>query len=207
MERNSKRRSEKSGTRKVVRMRPGAKSIVLGVTGSIAAYKSAELTSLLIKQGHEVFIVMTQDAMEFITPLTLQTLSKNPVTTSFFDEKENWRPGHIELADRANLLLIAPATAHIISELSHGLASHPLAAIALATRAPILVAPAMNGKMWEHPATKENVEKLKSRGVEFIGPEEGMLACGYEGLGRLWKIDDIAFRAEFLLARQDNLIA
>jgi phosphopantothenoylcysteine decarboxylase len=207
MERNSKRRSEKSGTRKVVRMRPGAKSIVLGVTGSIAAYKSAELTSLLIKQGHEVFVVMTQDAMEFITPLTLQTLSKNPVTTSFFDEKENWRPGHIELADRANLLLIAPATAHIISELSHGLASHPLAAIALATRAPILVAPAMNGKMWEHPATKENVEKLKSRGVEFIGPEEGMLACGYEGLGRLWKIDDIAFRAEFLLARQDNLIA
>jgi phosphopantothenoylcysteine decarboxylase len=207
MERNSKRRSEKSGTRKVVRMRPGAKSIVLGVTGSIAAYKSAELTSLLIKQGHEVFVVMTQDAMEFITSLTLQTLSKNPVTTSFFDEKENWRPGHIELADRANLLLIAPATAHIISELSHGLASHPLAAIALATRAPILVAPAMNGKMWEHPATKENVEKLKSRGVEFIGPEEGMLACGYEGLGRLWKIDDIAFRAEFLLARQDNLIA
>jgi phosphopantothenoylcysteine decarboxylase len=207
MERDSKRRSEKSGTRKVVRMRPGAKSIVLGVTGSIAAYKSAELTSLLIKQGHEVFVVMTQDAMEFITPLTLQTLSKNPVTTSFFDEKENWRPGHIELADRANLLLIAPATANIISELSHGLASHPLAAIALATRAPILLAPAMNGKMWEHPATKENVEKLKSRGVEFIGPEEGMLACGYEGLGRLWKIDDIAFRAEFLLARQDNLIA
>jgi phosphopantothenoylcysteine decarboxylase len=207
MERDSKRRSEKSGTRKVVHTRPGAKSIVLGVTGSIAAYKSAELTSLLIKQGHEVFVVMTQDAMEFITPLTLQTLSKNPVTTSFFDEKENWRPGHIELADRANLLLVAPATAHIISELSHGLANHPLAAIALATRAPTLVAPAMNGKMWEHPATKENVERLKSRGVEFIGPEEGMLACGYEGLGRLWKIDDIAFRAEFLLARQDNLIA
>jgi phosphopantothenoylcysteine decarboxylase len=207
MERNSKRRSEKSGTRKVVRMRTGAKSIVLGVTGSIAAYKSAELTSLLVKQGHEVFAVMTQDAIEFIAPLTLQTLSKNPVTTGFFDEKENWRPGHIEMADRANLLLIAPATANIISELAHGLAGHPLAAIALATRAPILIAPAMNGKMWEHPATKENVEKLKSRGVEFIGPEEGMLACGYEGLGRLWKIDDIFFRAEFLLARQDNLIA
>src|SRR5437016_3588662 len=199
MERDSKRRSEKSGgTRKVVRMRPGAKSIVLGVTGSIAAYKSAELTSLLTKQGYEVFVVMTQDAMEFITPLTLQTLSKNPVMTSFFDEKENWRPGHIELADRANLLLIAPATAHIISELSHGLASHPLAAIALATRAPILIAPAMNGKMRSHPATNENVETLKSRGVEFIGPEEGMLACGYEGIGRLWKVNDIAFRAEFL---------
>jgi phosphopantothenoylcysteine decarboxylase len=147
---------------------------VLGVTGSIAAYKSAELTSLLVKQGHTVFAVMTKDATEFITPLTLQTLSKNPVMTSFYDEKEIWRPGHIELADRANLFLIAPA---------------------------------MNGKMWEHHATQENVEKLKSRGVEFIGPEEGMLACGYEGVGRLWKVDEIAFRAEFLLARQENLIA
>ena len=183
------------------------KCVVLGVTGSIAAYKSAELARLLAKQGHDVFVVMTRDAAEFITPLTLQTLSKNPVTTSFFDEKENWRPGHIELADRANLLLIAPATANVMAELAHGLASHPLAAIALATRAPILIAPAMNGKMWEHPATQQNAETLKERGVEFIGPEDGMLACGYEGVGRLWKVDDIAFRAEFLLARQDNLIA
>jgi phosphopantothenoylcysteine decarboxylase len=183
------------------------KCVILGVTGSIAAYKSAELASLLVKQGHEVFVVMTKDAAEFITPLTLQTLSKNPVTTSFYDEKENWRPGHIDLADRASLVLIAPATANIIAELAHGLAGHPLAAIALATRSPILVAPAMNGKMWEHPATKENVKKLKSRGVEFIGPEAGMLACGYEGLGRLWKVDDIAFRAEFLVARQKKLIA
>ena len=204
MDKISKR---KNGARKVVRIRPGAKSIVLGVTGSIAAYKSAELASLLVKQGHDVFVVMTHDATEFITPLTLQTLSKNPVTTSFYDEKENWRPGHIQLADRANLLLIAPATANVIAELAHGLASHPLAAIALATRAPILIAPAMNGKMWENAATQENVATLKSRGADFIGPEEGMLACGYEGLGRLWKVDDIAFRAEFLLARQDNLIA
>jgi phosphopantothenoylcysteine decarboxylase len=207
MERDSKRRSERSSTRKVVRLRSTTKSIVLGVTGSIAAYKSAELASLLVKQGHQVFVVMTQEAIEFISPLTLRTLSKNPVTTSFFDEKESWQPGHIELADRANLLLIAPATAHIIAELAQGLANHPLAAIALATRAPVLLAPAMNGKMWSHPATLENVEKLKSRGVEFIGPEEGMLACGYEGLGRLWKVEDIAFRAEFLLARQENLIA
>src|SRR5467141_78760 len=207
MEKNSNRKLEKTSARKVVRIAAGKKSIVLGVTGSIAAYKSAELASLLVKQGHEVFVVMTQDATEFISSLTLQTLSKNPVTTSFFDEKENWRPGHIELADRANLLLIAPATAHIIAELAHGLAGHPLAAIALATRAPILIAPAMNGKMWDNPATKENVETLKARGVEFIGPEEGMLACGYEGLGRLWKVDDIAFRAQFLLDRQENLIA
>jgi phosphopantothenoylcysteine decarboxylase len=188
--------------------RTGAKKcVVLGVTGSIAAYKSAELASLLVKQGHDVFVVMTHDATEFITPLTLQTLSKNPVTTSFFDEKENWRPGHIELADKADLLLVAPATAHVIAELAHGLASHPLAAIALATRAPILMAPAMNGKMWDHPATQANVELLKERGVEFVGPEAGMLACGYEGTGRLWKVDDIAFRAEFFLARKDKLIA
>ena len=183
------------------------RSVVLGVTGSIAAYKSAELASLLVKQGHHVHVVMTKDATEFITPLTLQTLSKNPVTTSFYDEKENWRPGHIALADQADLLLIAPATAHIIAELAHGLAGHPLAAIALAIRAPILIAPAMNGKMWEHPATKENVATLGARGVEFIGPEAGMLACGYEGIGRLWKVDEIAFQAEFLLASQENLIA
>lgn len=183
------------------------KTVVLGVTGSIAAYKSAELASLLVKQGHDVFVVMTRDATEFITPLTLQTLSKNPVMTSFYDEKDNWRPGHIQLADRASLLLIAPATANVIAELAHGLASHPMTAIALATRAPILIAPAMNGKMWEHDATQENVATLRSRGVEFIGPEAGMLACGYEGVGRLWKVDDIAFRAEFLLRSQDNLIA
>ena len=178
----------------------GRKSVVLGVTGSIAAYKSAELASLLVKQGHEVFAVMTQDATEFISPLTLQTLSKNPVMTSFFDEKESWRPGHIELADRANLLLIAPATAHIIAELAQGLAGHPLAAIALATRAPILIAPAMNGKMWLHAATQQNVATLKSRGAEFIGPEEGLLSCGYEGLGRLWPVDQVANRALQLVA-------
>src|SRR4051795_6780616 len=159
---NSKRKREKPLARSILRPRSQAKSIVLGVTGSIAAYKSAELASLLVKQGHDVFVVMTKDATEFITPLTLQTLSKNPVTTSFFDEKENWRPGHIELADRANLLLIAPATANIIAELSNGFAAHPLAAIALATKATILLAPAMNGKMWEHPATQDNVGKLKS---------------------------------------------
>ncbi|CAN5464244.1 hypothetical protein BH20VER3_BH20VER3_12390 [soil metagenome] len=188
-------------------MKKKKRSVVLGVAGSIAAYKAAELASLLVKQGHDVFVVMTRDATEFITPLTLQTLSQNPVTTSFYDEKESWHPGHIALADRADLLLVAPATAHIIGELAHGLAGHPLAAIALATRAPILLAPAMNGKMWEHPATQENVATLGARGVEFIGPEAGLLACGYEGLGRLWKVDEIAFRAEFLLARQDNLIA
>src|SRR6201982_1531605 len=165
-ETSSRRKLEKASSRQLLPLPAAKKSVVLGVTGSIAAYKSAELASLLVKQGHQVFAVMTHDATEFITPLTLQTLSKNPGMTSFFDEKENWRPGHIELADRANLLLIAPATGNIIAELAHGLAGNPLAAIALATRAPILIAPAMNGKMWSHPTTVENVEKLKSRAVD-----------------------------------------
>src|SRR5256886_5549822 len=147
MKRNSNRRPEKTAGRKVVRLRGAGKTIVLGVTGSIAAYKSAELASLLVKQGHQVFAVMTHDATEFITPLTLQTLSKNPVMTSFFDEKENWRPGHIELADRANLLLIAPATANTNAELAHGLTNHPRPAFPLATRAPTLIAPALTGKI------------------------------------------------------------
>ena len=174
-------------------------TIVLGVTGSIAAYKSADLASKLVKRGHEVHVVMTASAARFITPLTLQTLSRNPVLSSVFDETENWRPGHIELADRAQLLLVAPATANSIASLAHGLANDALTEIALATLAPLLLAPAMNGKMWQHAATRANVELLQSRGAHFIGPEEGLLACGYEGQGRLWNVDAILARAEELL--------
>lgn len=173
-----------------------AKTIILGVTGSIAAYKSADIASRLVKRGHDVHVVMTGAAREFITPLTLQTLSKNPVTTSIFDEKESWHPGHIELADRADLLLIAPATAGAIARLACGLADDALGAIALATPAPLLVAPAMNGKMWLHPATRANCEILRARGARFVGPEEGMLACGYEGIGRLWDVDGIVEEAD-----------
>ena len=177
-----------------------APSIVLGVTGSIAAYRAADLASQLTKRGADVRVVMTADAREFITPLTLQVLSRHPVTTSLFDEKEGWHPGHIELADRANLLLVAPASANTIAKLSLGMADDALTAIALATRAPILIAPAMNGKMWTHPATEQHVATLRSRGVKFIGPEEGLLACGYEGIGRLWPVEGIVERAMELLA-------
>jgi len=176
------------------------KKIILGVTGSIAAYKAADLASGLTKAGHSVTAVMTADAREFVTPLVLQTLSKNPVVTGFSDEKENWRPGHIELADSADLLLVAPATANAIAQFANGLAPDVLSAIYLATLAPILIAPAMNGKMWQHPATRENVARLSGRGVHFIGPEEGMLACGYEGVGRLWNVDGIIERAQAILA-------
>jgi phosphopantothenoylcysteine synthetase/decarboxylase len=175
------------------------KVIVLGVGGSIAAYKAADLTSKLAKRGFELRVVMTKSATEFVAPLTFQTLSRNPVTTSVFDEKESWHPGHIDLADRAQLLLVAPATANLIAKLACGIADDALTSIALATRAKILIAPAMNGKMWEHVATQENVARLRARGVEFIGPGEGLLACGYEGLGRLWNVDDIADRAEKIL--------
>ena len=140
-------------------------------------------------------VVMTAGATQFITPLTLQTLSRHPVTTSIFEEKVSWHPGHIELADSADLLLIAPATADIMAKLAHGFADDALTAIALATAAPLLLAPAMNGKMWLHPATVANVGILRQRGADFIGPEEGMLACGYEGIGRLWPVDEIVAKA------------
>ncbi len=176
-------------------------NIVLGVSGSIAAYKAADLASQLVKRGHSVHVVMTRDAVEFVTPLTLQTLSKNPVTTSLYDEKQSWHPGHINIADAADLLLVAPATANVIAKFAHGLADDALGAIHLATPAPVLMAPAMNGKMWLHPATQDNVTTLKKRGVEWIGPEAGMLACGYEGIGRLWPVDGIVEAAEAILNR------
>jgi phosphopantothenoylcysteine synthetase/decarboxylase len=114
--------------------------------------------------------------------------------TASWNAQTTWKPGHIELADRADVLLVAPATANVIAELAHGLASHPLAEIALATRAPLLIAPAMNGKMWDHPATQANVELLESRGAEIVGPDEGLLACGYEGQGRLATVQQIVAR-------------
>lgn len=174
---------------------PTGPMIVVGVTGSIAAYKSADLVSKLVKAKCDVHVVMTRGAQKFIAPLTFQTLSRNSVVTDVFEDAPTWKPGHIDLADRANLLLIAPATANTIAELACGLANNPICEIALATLAPVLIAPAMNGKMWLHAATQQNVATLKSRGVELIGPEEGMLACGYEGIGRLWNVDEIVVRA------------
>src|SRR5467141_1343091 len=147
------------------------KNIVLGVTGSIAAYKAADLTSHLSKQGANVNVVMTADALRFITPLPFKTLSRHPVVTDLYDEEEGWRPTHIRLADEANLLLVAPATANVIARLANGIADDALTCIALALnpQAKVLIAPAMNGKMWLHPATQQNVAALKSRGAEFIG--------------------------------------
>ena len=174
-------------------------NILLGISGSIAAYKAADLASQLTKRGHRVTAVMTDGAVQFITPLTIQTLTRQPVVTSVWDERDSSRPGHIELADEADLLLIAPATADLLARLAYGLANDALTSIALATLAPLLIAPAMNGKMWLHAATQANVTLLKERGAQFIGPEDGMLACGYEGIGRLWPVEGILARAEVIL--------
>ena len=178
-----------------------SKNIILGVTGSIAAHKAADLASLLTKQKCHVRVVMTADAQRFITPLPFKVLSRHPVVTDLYNEEEGWKPAHIEMADEAGLLLIAPATANILAKLALGLADDALTCIALALnpKAKILIAPAMNGKMWLHPATQQNVKTLVARGVEFIGPDAGMLSCGYEGIGRMWPVEVIAERARKLL--------
>jgi len=174
-----------------------SKNVVLGVTGSIAAYKAAELASQLTKGGCDVHAVLTADAQHFISALPFKTLSRHPVVTDLYEEEQGWQPTHIKLADEADLFLVAPATANLIAKMAHGLADDALTCIALALnpQAKILVAPAMNGKMWLHPATQQNVAALKARGAEFIGPEEGLLSCGYEGLGRLWPVEKVAQRA------------
>ena len=169
------------------------KNIILGVTGSIAAHKAVDICSQLTKAGANVHVVMTKDAREFITPLPFKTLSRNPVITSLYDEEEGWRPSHIRLADEADLILVAPATANTISKLANGIADDALGCIVLAgdPEVKLVIAPALNGKMWDNPATQANVRLLSQRGAQFIGPEQGELSCGYEGLGRLSPVEKI----------------
>lgn len=167
------------------------KTILLGVTGSIAAYKAADIICRLTEIGAEVFPVMTEAACRLITPLTLQTLARRPALTNLWEEGSGWQPGHIELADKADLLLVAPASADCLAQFAHGLASDLLSSIHLAIKAPVILAPAMNGKMLEHPATRENIRILKDREYQFIDPVAGMLACGYEGIGKLAPVEVI----------------
>jgi len=167
-------------------------TILLGVTGSIAAYKACELARRLVKDEHDVHVIMTSCAQKFVTPLSFQTLSRNPVAESMFDEPDDWVPGHISLADKADLLVIAPCTANVIAKLAHGLADDMLTAIALATKAPILIAPAMNTGMWENAATQQNIKTLTSRGVRIVDADTGDLACGTTGKGRMADPEQIA---------------
>jgi phosphopantothenoylcysteine synthetase/decarboxylase len=178
--------------------------IVLGVTGSIAAYKAAELVRLMKGKGWDVSVIMTQSATEFVGVQTFLTLSRNPVGVGLFDEQATWHPEHIAYADRADVLLIAPCTANVIAKLAHGLADDLLSSTALASTAPLVIAPAMNDRMWAHAATQANVALLKSRGVVFVDVGTGELACGYEGHGRLASLDEILAAVEALLGGVRN---
>lgn len=177
--------------------------IVLGVTGSIAAYKAVELLRLMQKKGWDVSVVMTDAATRFVTPLTFQTLSRNTVGLGLFDEIDGWHPEHIAYADRADLMLVAPCTANVIAKMAHGLADDLLTCTALATKAPLVVAPAMNDNMWAHPATRANVSLMQSRGVTFVEIGSGALACGREGEGRLAELQDILSVVETVLHKSN----
>ena len=181
------------------------KCVMLGVTGGIAAYKACELTSRLRKAGAQVYVIMTKNACQFVAPLTFETLSNHPVATDTFARPETWEVEHVALAKRADVFVIAPATANILAKMACGLADDMLSTTVLATRAPVLVAPAMNTGMWDNPATQENVERLQQRGVHFIGPEGGFLACGDTGAGRMSEPKDIFDAIEKLLAMQQDL--
>jgi len=167
------------------------KNIVLGIGGGIAAYKCCELVRLLVKEGADVHCVLTKAGAQFVTPLTLQTLSKNPVHTDMFNLIQEKEIGHISLADRADLVLVAPATADLIAKVSCGICDDLLTTVICATRAPVVFAPSMNVNMWENSITKENVAKLRKHGYQIIEPVSGDLACGYEGQGRLPEPADI----------------
>ena len=179
------------------------KTILLGVTGGIAAYKTPELVRLLTRSGAEVRVILTRAAEEFVTPLTLQTLSGHPVARALFDLTEESQIGHIRLADTADALVVAPATANVIAKLAAGMADDLLTTVALATRAPMLIAPSMNVNMYEHPTVRANLLRLREAGRRVLEPDSGFLACGYEGAGRLADPEVIVEEIETLVSIQD----
>src|SRR5579863_8096980 len=179
------------------------KTIVLGVSGGIAAYKSAEIVRALVNAGAKVRVMTTPNAREFITPLTLQTLSQNPVATETFSLTQESEIGHIQLADSADAIVIAPATANVIAKAAVGIADDIVTTVLLATRAKVAFAPAMNVHMYEHPTVIENLGKLRARGAVIIEPGEGALACGYEGKGRLPDAAIVVAEVERMLSAGD----
>ena len=177
--------------------------VVLGVTGGIACYKAVELVRILITAGFKVHVIMTRGATEFVTPLTFQTLSGNPVATETFNLTQESEIGHINLADAADLFVIAPATANVIGKVANGIADDLLTTVLMATQAPVLIAPAMNVHMYENPILQENLRKLRRVGYHIMEPADGFLACGYEGKGRLPDADKIAEEIDRLLKKKD----
>jgi len=169
----------------------GNTTVLLGVSGSIAVYKACDLVRGLVKRGADVHVLMTANAAAFVTPMTFQTLSRNPVTTGLFDEIEAWEPGHVALADKAAVLAVAPATANVIAKLACGIADDALTSTALAFGGPVVIAPAMNTGMYTHPATVANLATLSRRGAVVVKAGTGELACGTTGPGRLAPVEEI----------------
>ena len=175
------------------------RTIVLGITGSIAAYRACDIISLLRKDGFDVRVLLTREAKEFVSLLTLQTLSRNKIILDMFESPDEWNPVHTSLAAKASLILIAPATANLIAKLAHGICDDILTCTVFATEAPVLIAPAMNDKMYEHAVTQDNIARLKKIGYRFIGPIKGRLACGYEAAGHISDSEDIVAEAKRLI--------
>lgn len=165
--------------------------VVLGVTGSIAAYKAAELVRRLIQADCDVRVVMTEGSQQFVSELTFRTLSRNPVGTAMFPETEAWRPDHISFAEFGEVMLIAPCTANVLAKVALGIADDLLSCTVLASKAPLVIAPAMNEVMWQAAVTQKNVSSLQQRGVKLVMPGSGDLACGYQGNGRLAELEQI----------------
>lgn len=182
------------------------KNVVLGVTGSIAAYKACDVVSRLRKQGVDVRVILTRAGAQIITPLALETMSANAVVVDMFHRETPWEVEHISLAKRADVFLVAPATANFLGKAAHGIADDMLTTTILATHAPVLVAPAMNVNMYENPAVQENIACLKKRGWHFIEPEAGLLACGDVGKGRLAEPEAIVAAAMALLFPRRDLV-
>ena len=183
------------------------RTILLGVTGGIAIHKSLDLASQLVKGGAAVHIVMTENATRLVQPLQFQVISRNPVLLNLFDAGTDWKPPHIDLADRADLLAIVPATANVIGKLANGIADDALSTVAVSVHCPIVLAPAMNGHMYQNPFVQRNIGALKTHGVHFIEPDSGDLACGYEGVGRLNTVETILERMRSMLKGRDSEIA
>lgn len=181
------------------------KTVLLGVSGSIAAYKAAALCSILIKKGASVRVVMTSNATKFIAPLTFSTYTKSRTYTDTFEETFEYKVEHISLADEADIAIVAPATANIIAKMAHGIADDMLSTTLLAVKSPILVAPAMNTNMFENPATQDNIETLKKRGVHIIEPDSGLLACGVTGKGKMPEAEVLAEYVEYYLQKSEKL--
>ncbi|MCZ6625092.1 MAG: bifunctional phosphopantothenoylcysteine decarboxylase/phosphopantothenate--cysteine ligase CoaBC [Deltaproteobacteria bacterium] len=179
------------------------KTVVLGVSGGIACYKAVELVRLLVRHGFTVQVIMTRGATEFVTPLTFQTLSGRSVATETFSLTQESEIGHINLADQADLFVIAPATANVIGKIAAGIADDLLTTVVMVTQAPVLIAPSMNIHMYENPILQENIHKLKGLGYHFMEPAEGYLACGYEGKGRLPEPQDIVEEIQRLFKKKD----